>query len=79
MAGSLGSAREPLPPGLALALVRELPGDCLSLIAPSGRLSAPSVRINANVVQLLAQQYLSVALPIAQVMVGVSARQIVAG
>jgi hypothetical protein len=43
---------------LGLALVRELPGDCLSLIAPSGRLGAPSVTINANVGQLLAQQYL---------------------
>ena len=55
----IGSAREPTPPGppLGLALVREL-GDCLSLIAPSGRLSAPSVTINANVDQLLAQQRL---------------------
>jgi hypothetical protein len=50
LAGSLGPAREPLPPGppLGLALVRELPGDCLSLIAPSGRLSAPSVTIDAK-------------------------------
>src|SRR5271166_4959498 len=38
------------------AVMRELPGDCLSLIAPSGRLSAPSVTIDANVDQLLAQQ-----------------------
>src|SRR5208337_694720 len=58
--GTPSTSFEPTPPGppLGLALVRELPGDCLSLIAPSGRLSAPSVTINANVSQLLAQQYL---------------------
>ena len=40
------------------AVMRELPGYCLSLIAPSGRLSAPSVTIDANVDQLLPQQSL---------------------
>jgi hypothetical protein len=50
---------QPRPPShglvLSLALIGELPGDRLCLIAPSGRLSAPSITITARVTKLLPQ------------------------